>query len=317
MRIEGELIQDPFNSESFVFAVRNTLIPELSLKRGKVKDVYDLGSRLLIYFTDRVSAFDRVLPNLIPYKGYSLAAMSSYLFKKSSSVFPNHLIEMVDVNAILVKKASRVDVEWIARKYLYGSMWREYKEGRRDFWGYRLPSGLKLAEELPDIIITPTTKSETGHDQPISMNEAVRRKMISVDDWKYLEEATIRLYEFYSKEMLKKGLILADMKVEFGMINDCYVQIDEPPTHDSARIWVEELYEEGKPQVDTCLDKEFLRECLRTLGFRGEGSPPNLPEEVVREVSKRALGAYLVASGRKSVRDIDLKRLSELMSNVR
>ncbi len=270
------------------------------LRRGKVRDVYDLGDELLIYHTDRVSAFDVVLPTLIPRKGEYLQRLSVYWMERSRKVFPNHLIAVVDSRTMRVKKAKRIDIEWVVRKYLYGSLWREYSEGKRELYGTKLPSGLRKAEELPSPIITPTTKVDKGHDQAITKKDALERGLLDNDTWNALEDASMRLYEFYEREAKAKGLIIPDFKLEFGWVGDELIQIDEPPTHDSARIWASSYYRVGESQEDHCLDKEFLRECLRKMGFHGEGEAPTLPPVVVGEVEKRCIGAYKVlAEGEK------------------
>jgi phosphoribosylaminoimidazole-succinocarboxamide synthase len=270
------------------------------LRRGKVRDVYDLGDELLIYHTDRVSAFDVVLPTLIPHKGEYLQRLSVYWMEKSRKVFPNHLIAVVDSRTIRVRKAKRIDIEWVVRKYLYGSLWREYSEGKRELYGIKLPSGLRKAEELPSPIVTPTTKVDKGHDQAITKREALERGLLDNETWDALEDASTKLYEFYEREARAKGLIIPDFKLEFGWVGGELIQIDEPPTHDSARIWASSYYRVGESQEDHCLDKEFLRECLRRMGFHGEGEAPILPPVVVGEVEKRCIGAYRVlAEGEK------------------
>jgi len=282
------------------------------LRRGKVRDVYDLGDELLIFHTDRVSAFDVVLPTLIPHKGEYLQKLSVYWMERSERVFPNHLISVVDSRTMRVRKAKRIDIEWVVRKYLYGSLWREYSQGKREIYGIRLPSGLRKAEELPTPIITPTTKADTGHDQPITRNDAVDGGIVDKDTWDALEEASMRLFEFYDREAKAKGLIIPDFKLEFGRIGDELIQIDEPPTHDSARIWAYKYYRIGEGQEGHCLDKEYLRECLRRMGFYGEGEPPSLPPVVVGEVEKRCIGAYRVLVEGCSIEELGLLSVEDI-----
>ena len=311
-----EFVEDPFNPDSEVLVLKQTWLfgRNNAPRRGKVKDVYEINHNyLVIYFTDRISAFDVVLPSLIPYKGYSLTGLSAYWFREGRKIYPNHLVDVIDINVIKVLKTQRIDIEWIARKYLYGSLWREYSRGRREFYGTKLPEGLNLAQELPDIIVTPTTKSEIGHDREISKEDAIRRGLLTRDEWKELEEITIKLFEFYERKARQRGIILADLKLEFGRYGDMLIQIDEPPTHDSARLWIEEDYEEGRLQVDNCLDKEYLREYLRRIGFRGDGKPPKLSRKVVIEVSKRCMASYLVLSGRKSIKDFSFTPINEVI----
>jgi phosphoribosylaminoimidazole-succinocarboxamide synthase len=285
-------------------------------RRGKIRDVYDLGDQMLIVTTDRISAFDVVYPTLIPHKGESLHALSVYWFERTGGIFPNHFKESVDSRSMLVTKAERIDVEWVCRAYLYGSAWRAYRDGARTISGVEVPDGLVMAEELPEVIITPTTKSEVGHDLEISRSQAIDAGLVTREEWDQLEEATHNLFDFYRVEAKKRGLIIPDFKLEFGRLDGGLIQIDEPPTHDSARYWAEEFYEPGRGQEATCLDKEFLRECLRRIGYTGDGPPPSIPAPVVREVSKRCVASYQVISGRKRLGDFDLKTVDEVMEEL-
>jgi len=284
------------------------------LVRGKVRDIYDLGEELLIYHTDRVSAFDIVLPTLIPRKGEYLQKLTVFWMRKSRRVFPNHLIDVVDERSILVRKAKRINVEWVVRKYLYGSLWRSYNEGRREIYGLKFPDGLRMAEELPESLLTPTTKADVGHDREITKTEAIEMKLLDADTWRILEEAALKLYEFYETEARKAGIIIPDFKIEFGFYRDELIQIDEPPTHDSARLWAVKYYRVGEPQESHCLDKEFLREYLRRIGFTGEGAPPELPQPVVKEVAKRCVGSYRVLAEGVSVDDLGLLSVDDVLT---
>jgi len=286
-------------------------------RRGKIRDVYDLGDQMLIVTTDRISAFDVVYPTLIPHKGESLHALSVYWFNRTGGLFPNHLQESVDSRTMRVLKADRVDIEWVCRAYLYGSAWRAYRDGARTVSGVHLPDGLTMADELPEVVLTPTTKSETGHDLEITKAEAIDDGLVTKDEWDELEEVTLRLFEFYRSEAERKGIIIPDFKLEFGRRGDRLIQIDEPPTHDSARFWAERFYEPGKSQEAHCIDKEFLREYLRRVGYTGDGEPPEIPPPVVREVSKRCVASYEVLSGRKGLGEFDLKTVDEVMEELR
>ncbi|MGQ9759939.1 MAG: phosphoribosylaminoimidazolesuccinocarboxamide synthase, partial [Candidatus Methanomethylicaceae archaeon] len=282
------------------------------LRRGKVRDVYDLEDKLLIFHTDRISAFDVVLPTLIPHKGEYLQKICVFWLERSRKIFPNHLLSVIDNRTIKVKKAKRIDIEWVVRKYLYGSLWREYNEGRRELYGIALPQGLRKAEELPSPIITPTTKVDVGHDQALTKRSAIEGGLIDKDTWDILEEASIKLFEFYEREAKERGLIIPDFKLEFGWAGDELIQIDEPPTHDSARIWASKYYKVGETQEGHCLDKEFLRECLRRMGFRGEGNAPVLPQIVVGEVEKRCIGAYRVLVEGAKIEDLRLLSVEDI-----
>jgi phosphoribosylaminoimidazole-succinocarboxamide synthase len=286
------------------------------LRRGKVRDVYDEGDELLIVATDRISAFDRVMPVGIEGKGMSLTKLSEFWFLKTDHIFKNHYISGFNDRTLRVKKAQRIDIEWIVRAYLYGSAWRAYSKGTREISGVTLPGSLQLAEELPEIILTPTTKSDEGHDQELSKAEALGRKLVTVDEWKELEEATFRLFEYYKNEASIKGIIIPDFKLEYGRLKDDLIQIDEPPTHDSARFWAKNKYKIGERQEKHCLDKEFLRDYLMRKGFSGEGAIPPLPELVLSQISKRCQGAWEVLSGAKTMESLGLLSVDEVLSEA-
>ena len=283
------------------------------LHKGKVRDIYDEGKELLIVATDRISAFDRVMKQGIPEKGNSLTNLSEFWFLKTNHVFKNHFISRIDDRTLRVKKANRIDIEWISRAYLYGSAWRAYAKGERTVSGVKLPSGLQLAEELPEIVLTPTTKSEHGHDEELSKHQALDAKLVTEDEWKQLEEGTFRLYEYYKREAWLKGIIIPDFKIEFGRLGDELIQIDEPPTHDSSRFWSREKYVVGQKQEKHCLDKEFLRDYLMRKGFAGDGDVPELPELVIEQISKRCVGAFEVLSGKQELSNLNLLSVDEVL----
>ena len=310
-------VPDPLGSgEVRVVRFSNLFDSKVPMRRGKVRDIYDLGDHLILYTTDRVSAFDVVLPTPIPHKGRSLHLTSVYWFERTRHIFPNHYVESLDDRAMKVVKAERIGIEWVVRRYLYGSAWRAYSRGVRVISGVELPNGLRMAEELPDTILTPTTKSDVGHDVEITKREAISRRIVSKDEWDELEEASFRLYEFYATEAKRRGIIIPDFKLEYGRTREGLIQIDEPPTHDSARLWVEKYYEVGRPQEAHCLDKEFLREYLRRIGYTGDGEPPEIPGPVVREISKRCVASYEVLSGRRPIDAFDLKTVDEVLEEL-
>ena len=285
-------------------------------RRGKVRDVYDMGDHMYIVTSDRISAYDVVYPTLIPYKGPSLHSLSLFWFKETEDIIKNHLLEIIDERTVKVAKANRVDVEWVCRAYLYGSAWRAYDKGARTISGVKLPDGLVMAEELPEVILTPTTKEEAGHDMEISKAEAIDRGLCTKDEWDQLEEATFKLFDRYQSVSKKHGLIIPDFKLEFGRLDGELIQIDEPPTHDSARYWADQFYRPGQPQEATCLDKEFLRSYLRNIGYMGDGPPPSIPAPVVREVSKRCVASYRVLSGQAKLKDFNLKTVDQVMEEL-
>jgi phosphoribosylaminoimidazole-succinocarboxamide synthase len=285
-------------------------------RRGKVRDVYAEDGELLIVATDRISAFDRVMPKGVPEKGSSLTRLSEFWFLKTNHIFKNHFISRVDERTIRVRKAERISIEWIARAYLYGSAWRSYSKGAREISGVKLPSGLRLAEELPEIVLTPTTKSEHGHDQELSRKMAVQQGLVDPETWNELEEATFHLFEFYKREAKSKGIIIPDFKLEFGRLGDDLIQIDEPPTHDSARFWALDKYKVGEKQEKHCLDKEFLRDFLLRKGFSGDGEIPELPDLVIDQISKRCKGAHSVLSQGVTLESLALLSIDEVLSSL-
>jgi phosphoribosylaminoimidazole-succinocarboxamide synthase len=285
-------------------------------RKGKVRDIYDQGDHLYIVTSDRISAYDVVYPTLIPHKGPSLHALSLFWFRETEDIIRNHLLEEIDERTIKVVKANRVDLEWVCRAYLYGSAWRSYSKGERIISGVELPDGLLMAEELPEVILTPTTKEESGHDLEISKAEALKRGLCAKEEWDELEEVTFKLFERYQDISKKNGLIIPDFKLEFGKVNGELIQIDEPPTHDSARFWAKKFYEVGKPQEAHCLDKEFLRSYLRNVGYMGDGPPPTIPKPIVREISKRCVASYQVLSGHAKIEDYYLKTVDEVMEEL-
>lgn len=283
-------------------------------RKGKIRDIYDLGDELLIVASDRVSAYDVVLPDMIPSKGDALTGLCEFWFTKTRDIIPNHFLHRVDSRSMRVAKAERVDIEWVVRSHIYGSMWRAYMKGERNFGGILLPNGLKMAEELPQAVLTPTTKSDIGHDLNITRKEAIDRGLLTEGEWRILQETSFKLYEFYRDEAKKRGIIVPDFKVEYGRCRGVLMQIDEPPTHDSARFWSDKHFKVGEPQEACALDKEFLRVFLREYSeFTGEGTPPKLPELVIDEVSKRCVGAYEVLSGNRQIEDLDLRSLDEVL----
>lgn len=296
--------------------VLETNLPYPLFKRGKVRDVYDVGDTLFLTSTDRISAFDVNLPNGIPNKGKALNSLSVFWFKRTKNIFPNHYIEQVDDRTMKVFKAERIDIEWVVRGHLYGSAWRKYKKGGRTVSGVKIPNGLHLAEELPEIVLTPTTKTEGGHDVEITKVKAIDNKLVTDEEWKELEEVTFKLFEFYKEECDAKDIIIPDFKLEYGRHKGSLIQIDEPPTHDSARFWAKQYYKIGEQQEGHALDKEFLREYLRRIGFAGEGKPPTLPALVVEEVSKRCVGAHKVITGRSRIEDLKLRTVNDLMTEL-
>jgi len=311
LKFKTEIVKDFSGNE--VEVVRGSSMEGFEPKIGKVRDVYDLNDNsLLIVASDRISAFDAVYPDLIPYKGKSLTALSKYWFEQTRHIIQNHLIEQINERTIRVKKAKRIDVEFIVRAYLYGSLWRDYRDGRRQFGDIKLPDGMQMAERLPRLMFTPTTKAETGHDAEISKEEAVKQKLIDSEVmWYMIKHNCFELFRFYSEAANKKGLIIPDFKLEFGID----MQIDEPPTHDSARWWAKQHYGIGQKQEANCLDKEFWREASKRLGYSGgEGEAPRMPQAVIDETSKRCVGLAKVLMGKAKVGDLNLRSVDDVVN---
>jgi phosphoribosylaminoimidazole-succinocarboxamide synthase len=260
-------------------------------KRGKVRDIYDLGEKLLIVATDRISAFDVVLPNGIPFKGEALNRLSVYWFKETRDIVPNHVLDVVDQRTVLVKKAQPIKIEFVVRGYIYGSIWKKYANGKAS----DLPSGLRKAERLPNPILTPTTKAEEGHDVDIDREEIVRT--VGKVKTKEIEEVCLKIYEKGSKKAEANGIILADTKLEFGLCGDELILIDELLTSDSSRFWPGKNYKVGKNQFS--FDKQDVRDYLESIGWNKLPPAPILPEPIVLKTSKKYIEAYERLTGRK------------------
>lgn len=257
------------------------------LKQGKVRDVYFFDDKLLIVSTDRISAFDVVLPNGIPHKGEALNLLSAYWFKETEKIFPNHFLEFVDSRTALVKKTSPIKVEIIIRGYLYGSAWENYKNGKT-ISGIKLPTGLRKAEKLPQPLFTPTIKADVGHDTELNKKEVIT--MIGKDITEEIEEASLKIYEVASKKAEARGIIVADTKFEFGMLEGNILIIDELLTPDSSRFWPQDQYKVGENQVS--FDKQYVRDYLISINWNKQPPAPILPDEIINETSKKYIEAY-------------------------
>jgi len=274
--------------------ILETNLPFPIFKRGKVRDVYDLDKRLLIVSTDRISAFDVVLPNGVPHKGEALNRLSVYWFDQTKNIIPNHILDVVDPRVVLVKKTEPIKIEFVVRGYLYGSAWERYEEGK-PICGIKLPTGLRKAEKLPEPILTPTTKAEVGHDIEMTKDNVVKKIGRSVT--KEIEEVCIKIYERTSEKAEANGILVADTKVEFGFYNGELILIDELFTPDSSRFWPSEKYEIGRDQFS--FDKQYVRDYLDSLDWNKQPPAPSLPDHVIIETSKKYIEAYERLTGRK------------------
>lgn len=257
------------------------------LKRGKVRDLYEMNGNLLIVSTDRISAFDVVLPNGIPHKGEALNLLSAYWFNETKHIFPNHLLKVVNSRAVLVKKADPIKVEFVVRGYLYGSAWEKYRRGE-EICGIRLPRGLRKAEKLPEPILTPTTKAEVGHD--VEMTREEMAEMIGRDLAEEIEEVSLKIYKSAAEKAESRGIIIADTKFEFGISNGEVLLIDELLTPDSSRFWPKDRYEIGKSQPS--FDKQYVRDYLLSIKWNKQPPAPSLPKHIIIGTSRRYIEAY-------------------------
>ncbi len=279
--------------------------------RGKVRDLYQLGDDLLVVATDRISAFDVVLPSGVPNKGLVLNQLSAFWFQKTAHIVPNHLIRVVDdvdwLNAtynisyppyiahrsMLVRKAERIPIECVVRGYISGSAWAEYAE-TGTISGFHHPHELKESERLPQPLFTPTTKATTGHDLPISWEEM--ESLVGEASARELRDKTIEIYQHAEEYARSRGIIIADTKMEFGIIEGELHLIDELLTPDSSRFWDVESYAPGGPQPS--FDKQPVRDWLTQSGWDKEPPAPPLPPEVVAKTEERYKEAYRRLTGR-------------------
>jgi len=291
-------------------------LPLPSFFRGKVRDTYDLGNLLLIVATDRISAFDVVLPCGIPNKGLVLNQLSTFWFRQTKNLVPNHLLEAVDDvhcldtyipdesrfpyadylagRSMIVKKAKLIPVECVVRGYLAGSAWAEYQQ-YGTVSGLPLPKGLKQSQELPQPLFTPTTKAESGHDQPLTVDKM--KKLVGGDMAEEMMEKSLAIYSYAQEYATTRGIIIADTKMEFGLDNKELILIDELLTPDSSRFWDVNLYAVGQSQDS--YDKQPVRDWLTESGWDKEPPAPMLPPEVIEATTRRYEHAYERLTGRK------------------
>lgn len=278
--------------------VTQTNIPGARLlNRGKVRDIYDAGDNLLFVTTDRISAFDVVMSQGIPFKGIILNQLSKFWFTKTTDIIENHFVtdktdefpepfnkhaDILKGRSMMVKKSNPFPVECIVRGYLAGSGWKEYQKSGT-LHGSSLPGGLQNSSRLEEAIFTPSTKAESGHDMNISFQQM--EDLVGKETSKQLREASLKLYTFGAEYARGKGIIIADTKFEFGILDGKLILLDEILTPDSSRFWPADLYQPGQNQKS--LDKQYLRDFLETLDWDKTPPPPHLPEEIVTNTSKK------------------------------
>ncbi len=272
------------------------------LKSGKVREVFDLGDRLLFVATDRISAFDCIMPNGIPRKGEVLTQISHFWFSQTGAFQPNHLLAgprdplpaslqpyatQLKGRSMIVKKARPLAIECVVRGYLAGSGWKEYRQSQT-VCGIKLPAGLRESSELPEPIFTPATKAESGHDENISFEEAA--KVVGDDTARAVRDMSLRIYRFARDYARQRGIIIADTKFEFGIFEGKLLLIDEVLTPDSSRFWPADQHAPGKSPPS--YDKQFVRDYLETLDWDKTPPAPALPLEVVQRTQAKYLEAY-------------------------
>ncbi|MBV9463046.1 MAG: phosphoribosylaminoimidazolesuccinocarboxamide synthase [Verrucomicrobiae bacterium] len=286
-------------------AILQVDIPGLKkVRSGKVREIFDLGSELLFVATDRISAFDCILPVGIPEKGTVLTAMSRFWFEKLGSIAPNHVSASplpqevrggpIERRAMVVRKTQPLAIECVVRGYLAGSGWKEYNKSGT-VCGIPLPKGLQESSALPEPIFTPATKAETGHDENISFEEAV--KIVGKETAEKVRDLSLRLYKAGRDHAKTRGVIIADTKFEFGLLDGKIYLIDEVLTPDSSRFWPADQYEPGREQKS--LDKQYVRDYLEGLSWDKKPPAPTLPAAVVAKTKEKYFGAYEALTGKK------------------
>ncbi|MBI4234807.1 phosphoribosylaminoimidazolesuccinocarboxamide synthase [Candidatus Peregrinibacteria bacterium] len=294
------------------FVLGDTDFPELGQKyEGKVRDNYSRGDRRILIVTDRLSAFDRII-TLIPFKGQVLNQIAQFWFENTDDIAENHVIEFPDPNVVVAKQCTSLPVEMVVRGYITGvtstSAWYHYERGERNFCGNVLPEGMKKDQKFDEPIITPSTKAEKGgHDESVSREEILSRGAVSAEDFDYMANVSLQLYQRGVEICARQGIILVDTKYEFGRDKDGkIILIDEIHTPDSSRFWFADEYEArfAKSEPQKKIDKEYLREWLANKGFIGEGEIPVVPEDVKVETAKRYIQAYELITGKEFVASV-------------
>lgn len=294
---------------------------QTAVYHGKVRDVYTINdSTLVMVATDRISAFDVVLPEGIPYKGQVLNQIAAFFLDATRDIVPNWKLATPDPMVTVGQRAEAFPVEMIIRGYLAGSAWREYAAGKREICGVKLPDGMVENQAFPEPIITPTTKAAEGHDENISAEEIVARGLVSEENYKTMAEYTMALYRRGVDMAARKGLLLVDTKYEFGLLDGKVILIDEIHTPDSSRYWYADGYQErltaGEPQRQ--LSKEFVRQWLISNGFMGKDGQkvPDMTPEVVNSISERYIELYEHLTGKSFVKGEETDLDARIEKNV-
>lgn len=300
MRLDGNQV-----AAAIPLALGSVDIAELGpVLRGKVRDNYVLGDRRLLITTDRLSAFDRVI-GLVPYKGQVLNQLSRYWFETVADILPSHMIDTPDPNVMLAHEGRAFPVEIIVRGYITGvtttSLWYNYERGEREMYGLRLPEGLRKNQALPTPVITPTTRATGpgGHDERITPDEIVERRLLTQDEWDTITDAALRLFARGQEVAARAGLILVDTKYEFGRVEGEIALIDEVHTPDSSRFWRADSYEGrfARGEEPENFDKELVRMWYTTQGYRGDGDPPPMSRDLIVQTALRYATVYEMLTG--------------------
>lgn len=299
------MVQNKQILKSIPLALKSINIPKLGKKySGKVRDFYILDGKRVIITTDRLSAFDRVL-GCFPFKGQALNQLSQFWFEKTKDIIQNHMLSVPDPNVMVVKNCYLIPIEMVVRGYITGvtntSIWGSYEVGERVIYGIKFPNGLKKNQKLPTPVITPTTKAETGHDERLTEKEILQKKIVTPKLWEQMKKVALGLFEKGTKICSKAGIILVDTKYEFGLLDGKLILIDEIHTPDSSRFWVKKTYQKkfSKGLEPDNFDKEFLRIWYAKQGYKGDGKPPKLNQEIIAQVSQRYISIYEKITGKK------------------
>lgn len=288
--------------------------------KGKVRDVYSVGDRLIMVASDRISAFDHILPRPIPYKGAVLNQIAAYFLDATRDICPNWLIATPDPNVAIGQRCEPVRVEMVIRGYLAGHAARTYAEGKRVLCGVVMPEGMRENDRFPEPIITPTTKADEGHDEDISKEDILAQGLVGREDYETMERYTRALFQRGTEMAAKQNLILVDTKYEFGYHNGQIVLMDEIHTPDSSRYFYGDGYEERqqKGERQRQLSKEFVREWLMANGFQGKDGQvmPVMPDEFVAEISDRYIELYEKVTGRTFQRDTSTDPLKRIETRI-
>ena len=288
---------------------------------GKVRDVYHFDQKLVMVVSDRISAFDVVLPRPIPFKGQILNQIAEKFLKLTENIVPNWIDSVPDPNVTIGKKCDTFPVEMVIRGYLTGHAWREYKEGKRMLCGVEMPDGMKEHDKFPKPIITPTTKAKVGHDIDISRQDIISSGIVSKADYEKLENYTFQLYKKGTEYALSKNLLLVDTKYEFGKYKNDIILIDEIHTPDSSRYFYADTYQglQDKDQDQRQLSKEFVRQWLIENGFQGKKNQevPIMSDEIVNSISKRYIELYENITGEDFIKRKTENMMKDIESNIK